>query len=115
MPLPDDIRPQAELLLLAYCRARTPETTRQQLRLGFRTRLNTMTLYVCCGPWKPRFPKDSRFPVAQFRYDPDERLWTLYWVDEHEQWHLYEQVAPATDLLRLIQEVDDDPSKVFFG
>lgn len=115
MPLPDDIRPQAELLLHAYCQARTPLETRQELRLAFRTRLNNMTLYVSWGPWKPHFPKNSRTPVAQFRYDPVERLWTLYWADEQERWHLYEQIAPTADLLRLIQEVDADTFSVFFG
>lgn len=115
MPLPEAVRPQAELLLLAYCQARTPPNIRQELRLAFRTRMNTMTLYVSYGPWKPHFPKNSRTPVAQFRYDPEKGLWTLYWADEQEKWHLYDQVAPTPDLLSLIHEVDADPSKVLFG
>lgn len=114
MPLPEVVRPQAELLLLAYCRVRTPPSTRYDLRLAFRTRLNSMTLYICYGPWKPHFPKDRRTPVAQFRYDEERRVWTLYWPDEKENWHLYGQVAPTPDLLSLIQEVDADPAKVFF-
>jgi hypothetical protein len=115
MPLPEAVRLQAELLLLAYCQARTPPSIRHALRLAFRTRLNTMTLYVSYGPWKPKFPKNSRTPVAQFRYDPEQRSWTLYRADEKEKWHLYDKVPPTPGLLTLIQEVDADPSKVFFG
>ncbi|HWH69086.1 MAG TPA: DUF3024 domain-containing protein [Candidatus Sulfotelmatobacter sp.] len=76
--------------------------------------MNTMTLYVSWGPWKPHFPKNSRAPVAQFRYDPERRSWTLYWADEQEKWHLYDRLAPNPDLLSLIQEVDTDPIGVFF-
>lgn len=115
MPLPDAIRPQAELMLFAYCQARTPTSTRNECRLAFRTRLNTMTLYECHGPWNPKFPKNSRDSIAQFRYDPEDKVWTLYWADEQEKWHLYDQVEPTPELARLIAEVDADPLGVFFG
>lgn len=115
MPLPEAVRPQAELLLLAYCQARTPSATRYEYRLAFRTRGNSMTLYVCYGPWKPKLPKSSRSPVAQFRYGPDLQVWTLYRADESQKWHLYDHLAPTPDLLRLIAEVDSDPFGLFFG
>ena len=113
MPLPENIRFQAEMLLFAYCDARTFSTVRQG-RLAFRTRGTAMTLYECYGPWNPKFPKNSRTALAQFRYDPDLEVWTLYWADEHEKWHLYDRLDPTPDLLRLIREVDSDPAGVYF-
>lgn len=114
MPLPEAVRPYAELLLLTYCQARIPPSIVHEYRLAFRTRGTAITLYESYGPWNPKFPKSSRTPVAQFRYDPDHQTWTLYWADEKQKWHLYDHLEPTSDFLRLIAQVDEDPFALFF-
>lgn len=115
MPLPDNVRRQAELLLFAFCQFRVPASVQPQYRLAFRTRMNTITLYESYGPWNPKFPKSSRTPCAQFRYDLDRQVWVLYWADRNEQWHLYDGIEPTPDLAELIAEVHEDSRRVFFG
>ncbi len=83
MLLPEDVQTQASLLLFAFCQMRVPDSIKDEHRLAFRIRTNTVTLDECTGPWQPRFPKSSRRPAAQFRYDSDSREWTLYWADRH--------------------------------
>lgn len=115
MTLPEDVRTQAQLLLFAFCDMRVPEFIRHEYRLAFRMRENNLTLYEATGPWNPRFPKASRRPVAQFRYDENQKVWTLHWADNQQRWHPYTDVKPATDLAELIAEVHVDPKGVFFA
>jgi hypothetical protein len=115
MTLPEDIRRQAQLLLFAFCQMRVPESIRDEYHLAFRIRKNSVTLYECTGPWQPRFPKSSRRPAAQFRYDSGRRVWTVYWADTHEHWHPYSNAEPTPDLAQLIAEVHVDPRGVFFA
>ncbi len=115
MPLPEDVRCQAQLHLFAFCQMRVPESIRDEYRLAFRIRENAVTLYGCTGPWHPRFPKSSRRPCAQFHFDPDNQVWTLHWADSHQRWHLYGDVEPTHDLAQLIAEVHVDPTGVFFS
>ncbi len=93
MPLPEDVRSQTQLLLFAFCQMRVPESIQDEYRLAFRIRETAVTLYECTGPWNPKFPKSSRRPTAQFRYDPVERMWSVYWADSHERWHPYTDAA----------------------
>lgn len=56
-----------------------------------------------------------RLSVAQFRYDPDAKLWTLYCADRNGRWHIYDDVDPSPDLVPLIEEVEADPTGIFWG
>jgi hypothetical protein len=114
MPLPEDVRTQAQLLLFAFCQTRVPENIRDEYRLAFRIRENAATLYECTGPWNPRFPKSSRRPAAQFRYDPGTGMWSVHWADNQERWQPLEDAVPTTDLAQLIAEVHLDPKGLFF-
>lgn len=114
MPLPEDVRLQAQFLLFAFCQMRVPESIRDEYRLALRIRENAVTLYECTGPWHPRFPKSSRRPAAQFCYDSETRTWSVYWADDHERWRLYSDAEPTADLAQLIAEVHVDPKGLFF-
>jgi hypothetical protein len=63
----------------------------------------------------PRFPSStSRVPVAQLRYDPSNHLWTLYWADRNSRWHRYDDIDPSTTD-QLLNEINDDPTCIFWG
>lgn len=114
MAIPEPIRRQAELLLFALCGSHVP-VGGENYRLAFRIRMNSATIYKVHGPWNPKFPKSSRRPVAQFRYDPELALWTLYRADEKERWHTCDYAQPTSDLLSLVTTVDVDPAGEFFA
>lgn len=115
MQLPEVVRNRAEQLLFGFCVLRAPENARDQYRLEFRVRGTTVTLYECYAPLLPGQVKWSRVPSAQFRYDPGRQLWTLYWADRNCTWHVYDDVDPSPDLVKLLVEVNADPTGIFFG
>ena len=53
--------------------------------------------------------------IAQLRYDPSTRRWTLYWADRNEPWNFYDDLEPTNDLHEVLAEIDDDPTCIFFG
>lgn len=115
LPLPELVRRQAEQLLLEFCERRVPHSLRNEYRLAFQVRGNTVTLYELHAPWHPALPKWSRTPSAQFRYDSEAQVWVLYWPDRNCRWHLYDDMDPTPDLTTLLTEVHTDPTGIFFG
>jgi hypothetical protein len=41
--------------------------------------------------------------------------WTLYWSDRNGRWHLYDLIDPTDDVRVLLNEVDRDPTCIFWG
>ena len=43
------------------------------------------------------------------------REWTLFWRDRNHRWHRYKYTAPTTEIARLLEEIDRDPTGIFWG
>ena len=114
MPLSENLRARVEERMARFCRERVPEHARHQVRLSYKLWGNHVTLieeriaFLEPGVWVD-------IPVAQFRFDPDDSLWRLYWSDRNNRWHAYWDVDPARDLEPLLAEVDEDPTGIFWG
>lgn len=114
MAIPKLLRDTVEAQLREYCERKFPERVRDQLRLTYAIRGNSVTLieerpsYLNPAVW-------SRLPVAQFRYDETDRDWVLYCADRNGRWMIYGGVAPTRDLHKLLDEVDRDPTGIFWG
>ena len=114
MALPEDVRAKAAETLSTYCSARVPDKYKDKLRLGFRFRGNSVTLFE----GRPAFTRPDIWidsVVAQFRYDAETKLWTLYCADRNSRWHKYWDFDPSPDLMALLAEVDADPTGIFWG
>lgn len=57
----------------------------------------------------------TRVPVARLRYTKSRRVWTLYWPDRNSRFHQYDHVQPTPDIVVLLDEVDRDPTSIFWG
>jgi hypothetical protein len=53
--------------------------------------------------------------IAQFRFDPSTGQWTLYCADRNSKWHKYLDVEPTSRFDTLLEEVNKDPTGIFFG
>ena len=53
--------------------------------------------------------------IAQLRYEPTSRQWILYWADRNSRWHRYDDLEPTSVVDDLINEIDRDPTCIFFG
>lgn len=114
LTLPDAVREEVEPRLREYCDARFPEAIRDELRLGYRIEGAAVVLFE----ERPAFREPSRWlelPVAKFRYYAGLEEWRLLWRDRNSEWHFYDEVPPAKSLEPLLQEVDEDPTGIFWG
>jgi len=114
MPLPPFVKQLIEKKLTSYCREKIPAHLHDEIRLTFKFRGNNVTLFES----RPAFDMPERWvniPVAQFRYDPDEKLWTLYWADRNSRWHSDMEIDPVKDFDRLLQEIERDPTGIYWG
>ena len=114
MPLPIFTRKLVEARLEEYCEHKVPSHVRDKVRLSFKFRGNTVTLIEK----RPAFMNPSEWVdivVAQFRFDPKSKKWTLYCADRNSRWHEYWDQDPSRDFERLLREVDEDPTGIFWG
>lgn len=99
-----------------YCERKTPPELRDEMRLEVDVRGSAVTMLDCRPPWHPDMGAEwSRVKVAQFRFDEPSKTWSLFWSDRNGRWHLYEDVDPSTNIGALLDEVDADPTGIFFG
>ena len=81
-------------------RGRCPRKVRDNLRLSTTLALRRHRLVAV--------------PVAQLRYTTDNNTWTLYWADRNGRWHRYQETEPGT-VEQLLNEIDQDPTCIFWG
>jgi hypothetical protein len=108
------IKTEVSVILASYCAHRCPAKFKDKVRLGFRFRGNSVTLYE----ERPTFTRPSIWidiVVAQFRYNPKSQLWTLYWANRNSRWFCYWDLDASKDFLDLLAEVEADPSGIFWG
>ena len=69
-----------------------------------------------CRPlWSDKEAPWTRMKIAQLRFDDVSRTWTLYWADRNETWNRYWDLEPSASISELLDEIDQDPTGIFFG
>lgn len=114
MALQQITRKLVEKKLSEFYDKKIPEHARSQVHLKYVIRGNSVTLFE----ERPDFIDkniwiDSK--VAQFRYNPKDNQWTLYYADRNSKWNEYWDLDPNTDFDVLLQEVEEDPTCIFWG
>ena len=111
MPVPE----LALARIRRFCHERTPPQFRDQMRLEATARGNSVTIADCTPPWDGEPGEWTRMNIAQLRYEPTSTRWTLYWADRNSRWHRYDDLEPTSSLDDLINEINQDPTCIFFG
>jgi len=114
MALPEFTKKTVEKTLLDYCDKRVPKHIRDQLRLEFSFKGNAVVLFEVRPVWNDPSRK-TEGPVAQFKYNQTKNIWTLYWLDRHSKWHIYDRIGSTATFQKLLTEVDTDPTGIFWG
>lgn len=109
--------PEAALPLVeTFCEVRNPDHLRDEVRLECSRRGNSITISERRPPWRVDLgPEWTELKVAQLRYDPSGSTWSLYCRDRNERWFLYDGIEPATSVVPLLTEIDEDPTGIFWG
>ncbi len=118
MKLPKEAKREAQIKLSTYFHEKIPEEYREEINLEYNFWGNKVNLVEKRPHWRePDEWTECRF--AQFRYDPETKKWSLLWLDSSGNLHPYEELVPgfgpAEDLAELIEEVDQDPTGIFWG
>jgi hypothetical protein len=107
-------RQLAETVLSKYCRNKVPAEYQDELRITFEFRGSNVTLYEN-RPAAFGQPGWTKLSIAQLRYSEEDNNWTLYCADRNGRWHLYMECDPEKDMDKLIKEIDEDPTGIFYG
>jgi DUF3024 family protein len=99
------------------CDTRVPHELRHDLRLECARRGNSVTIVERRPPWNPDLigTEWTSMKVAQLRYDPSSRQWSLYCCDRNERWWLYDGIGPSLSVDPLLAEIEADPTGIFWG
>ncbi|HZA20967.1 MAG TPA: DUF3024 domain-containing protein [Actinomycetota bacterium] len=94
-----------------------PPHARDEVRIEVDVDERSVTILECRPPWDPERigPRWTRSPVARLRYMRSRRAWTLYWPDRNSKFHVYELIQPTADIGALLDEIDRDPTSIFWG
>lgn len=94
-----------------------PPDVRDKVRVEADVDQRSVTVVECRPPWDPaRMGSEwTREPVARLRYTRSRRQWTLFWLDQHSKFHVYDLVPPTSDVKRLLDEIHEDPISIFWG
>ncbi|WP_210776907.1 DUF3024 domain-containing protein [Micromonospora sp. U56] len=57
----------------------------------------------------------TRLPVARLRYTKSTGTWTLYYRDRNLRFHRYDLAPPTSNMADLLDELDRDPTAIFWG
>ncbi len=99
-----------------FCERRVPPKALDQVRVEAIVEGNAVTIVERRPPW--RADADSEWttqPIARLRYVHKHERWSLSWRDRDERWHRYDDVAPATSVTALLDEIERDPAALFWG
>lgn len=114
MPLPPLVAQAATAALDAFCLKRIPPQLREQIQLVHAARGSSITLTEVRAHWL-RPDETTRMDIAKFKFVPRTGTWHLYWADRRNRWHLYENAPPTAHIRTLLEEVDRDPTGIFWG
>mgnify|MGYP000087728099 CR=1 FL=1 len=86
-----------------------PALCRDQFDIGYRIHEQSVEIFAV----RPRIRQ--HYPVAKTTYIRTRDVWRLYWRKHDGTWHGYAPLPEASDLARVLQEVDTDPLGRFWG
>lgn len=97
-----------------WCRDRVPDDLRDQVKVEVEVDARHLTIVECRPPWDG-LGDWTRLPVARLRFTKRTGLWSLYWRDRNERFHLYDRIAASESVEVLLAEVEQDPTALFWG
>jgi hypothetical protein len=93
-----------------------PREHQDQIRVEPRVRGKTVTILECRPPWSEDLgPEWDENPQARMKYDEATSAWTLYWFDRNSKAHRYDLIEPHQPIQRILDEVERDPTCIFWG
>jgi DUF3024 family protein len=109
MALPEEESVRVKELFEVFCQERTGDS----VKLEYHARGNRITLVES----RPLFIDPgilNSVNVAQFEFNLDLQVWTLYWYDRKNRRQPYPTGRSRDTLEKLVAEVEADPTGIFW-
>jgi Protein of unknown function (DUF3024) len=97
-----------------FARERVPERLKGEVRLEVTTRGKNLSIFECRPLWRGASGDWTKTPIAQIRYEGDG-CWTLYFGDRYGKWTMYFDLDASQPIDAIINEIETDPTSVFWG
>jgi len=113
--MPATVLPELDIeKLRRSCRRRVPDTVADEVRLEVSVEGKRVSIHECRPPWRGGEGDWTAMPIAQLRYE-GAGSWTLYFGDRYGSWTLYSDLEPRQPIDAIIDELESDPTCVFWG
>jgi Protein of unknown function (DUF3024) len=100
----------------AYCEQRVPPHALREVRVEAVVSRGAVTIVERRAPWRPDYGLEwTTSDIARLRYNGRLAEWTVYWRDRDGRWHRYEQIEPSSEVKTMLDEIDADPTGIFWG
>lgn len=98
----------------AWCGGKVPEHLHERVRIECEAGSRHLTIVDRRPPWRDDGnPEWTSTPVARLRFECMH--WWLLWCDRNSKFHYYEFAEPSKDVDILLDEIDKDPTGIFWG
>lgn len=98
-----------------WAAGRTPPAVRDEMRIEVDETEDALTVFECRPPWDGVGSEWTRVSVARLRFDEQRGQWSLECADSYGRFHPYDLVGPASEVQDLVDEIDADPTGIFWG
>lgn len=115
MPLSSLVKTLVEKKVGEFCKKRVPPHVLDKVNLSFKIRGNSVMIFENRAPWHPDMKGWTSMPIAQIRFDEKIGQWTLFCADRNDKWHEYYEMEPTKDIDKILVEIDEDPTGIFWG
>lgn len=90
------------------------EEVRKKLDFGYSWDGQTALLFEIRPKWND--PTNIlELPFAKLRFVKASKIWKLYWMQESGKWEAYDPKPESANLQLLLDEIDHDGYRCFFG
>lgn len=99
-----------------WAEGKTPPEFRDQMRVEVERKPRGFVVFECQAPCTDDAGAEwIRMPIARLDYAEDRNEWALFWVDSDDGFHRYDLLDPTTQVTELLDEIDADPTCIFWG
>jgi hypothetical protein len=114
MSFNDIERQRIKKLVGGFCKERIPDHQRCQIKVFYEVHGYDVEI-IESRPCSIGSQLWAENPIAKFQYDPDTLGWQLYSMRATGKWEKYAEFKPTNNLQLLIEEIEKDPYRVFWG
>ncbi len=115
MPLPPLVRTLVEMKVGDFCKRRVPPHALDKINLSYKIRGSSVIIFENRAPWREEIKEWTSRSAAQIRFDEKSGKWTLYCADRNDKWHEYLDMEPTKNIDKILTEIDEDPTGIFWG